>query len=70
MEWNSGALSAEIVCEDEQTVRIHRAAACLTAPLSADTVTNREKGRLKFLYLTPALPCLTAPLVDAYSDWW
>ena len=31
-------------------MRIHRAAACLTAPLSADTVANRKKGRLKFLY--------------------
>ena len=50
MTWKSGALNAEIVREDEKTVRIHRAAACLTAPLSADKVTNREKGRLKFLY--------------------
>ena len=50
MAWNSGALGAEIACEVEKTVRIHRAAACLTAPPSADTVTNREKGRLKFLY--------------------
>ena len=34
----------------EKTVRIQRAAACLTASLSADTVANRKKGRLKFLY--------------------
>ena len=53
MEWNSGELDAEIVCEVEKSVRNHhaaRAAACVTAPLSADTVTNREKGSLKFLY--------------------
>ena len=50
LAWNSGALGAEIACEDEKTVRIHRAAACLTAPPSAETVTNREKGHLKFLY--------------------
>jgi hypothetical protein len=45
MAWNLGALRAEIVGEIEKTVRIHRTAACLTAPLSADTVANREKGR-------------------------
>ncbi len=50
MAWKSGALGAEIACEIEKSVRNHRAAACLTAPVSADTVTNSEKGRLKFLH--------------------
>ena len=50
MEWKSGALVGEIVCEVEKTVRSYRNAACLTANLPADTVMNLEKGRLKFLY--------------------
>ena len=44
-----------------KTVRLRRASACFTAPLPADTVTNREKGRLKFLYPIEAVQLRAIP---------
>ena len=53
MKWKLGALSAGKVCEVEKTVRFYSLGTSLTSRASTDTVTNREKDRLQFLYPLP-----------------